>query len=89
MMKGVEQSNQVIIRSLREKETYKFWGIMEADTIKKVEMKAKFKKEYFRRTKKTTRDKSLSQESCQKDKSLGRPPHKILGTILEVDQRRT
>ena len=38
-----------------EKETYKYLGILEADTIKQVEMKKWIKKEYPRRTKKTTR----------------------------------
>ena len=37
------------------KETYKYWGILEADTIKEVEIKDKIKKEYLRRT----RDKTL------------------------------
>ena len=31
---GVELPNQVVIRTLREKETYKYFGILEADTIK-------------------------------------------------------
>ena len=39
------------IRSLREKETYKYLGILEVDIIKQVEMKEKkIKKEYFKRT---------------------------------------
>ena len=32
------------MRKLGEKETYKYWGILEADIIKQVEMKEKFKK---------------------------------------------
>ena len=40
------------IRTLREKEAYKNWGILEADTIKRGKMKEKFKKEYLRRTEK-------------------------------------
>ena len=35
--KGVEPPNQVI-RTLREKKTFKYLGILEADTIKKVEI---------------------------------------------------
>ena len=38
-MKGVEQPNQVVIRTQGEKETYKYLGILEADTIKQQEMK--------------------------------------------------
>ena len=48
----MELPNQDKIRMLGEKETYKYLGILEADTIKKGEMKEKIKKEYFRRTRK-------------------------------------
>ena len=41
MTEGVELPNQVIIRTLWEKETYKYLGILEADTIKQVEMTEK------------------------------------------------
>ena len=51
-MEGVELPNQIVIRTLREKESYKSLGILEADTIKQVEMKEKIKKEYLRRTRK-------------------------------------
>ena len=40
------------IRTLTENETYKYLGILEADTINQVEMKNKIKKEYIRRTRK-------------------------------------
>ena len=38
---GIELPNQGKIRTLREKETYKYLGILEVDTIKQVEMKEK------------------------------------------------
>ena len=38
-MKGIKLPNQVVIRTLEEKETYKYLGILEADTIKQVEIK--------------------------------------------------
>ena len=44
-MEGVEIPNQVIITTLGEKKTYKYFGILEADTIKQVELKEKIKKE--------------------------------------------
>ena len=40
---GIEIPNQNRIRTLREKETYKYLGILEADIIKQVEMKEKIK----------------------------------------------
>ena len=49
---GMELSNQEKIRTLGEKEAYKYLEIMEADTIKQVEVKEKIKKEYLRRTRK-------------------------------------
>ena len=49
---GIELPNQDKIRTLAENETYKYLGILDADTIKQVEMKDKFQKEYLRRTRK-------------------------------------
>ena len=49
---GMELPNQDKIRTLGEKETYSYLGILEADTIKQVEMKEKIKKEYLWRTRK-------------------------------------
>ena len=48
----IERPNQDKIRTLAENETYKYLGILEADTIKQVEMKNNTQKEYLRRTKK-------------------------------------
>ena len=48
----MELPNQNKIRTLAENETNKYLGILEADTIKQVEMKDKIQKEYFRRTRK-------------------------------------
>ena len=42
---GMELPNQDKIRRLGEKEKYKFLWILEADTIKQMEMKEKIKKE--------------------------------------------
>ena len=47
---GMELPNQDKIRTLGEKKTYKYLGILEADTIKQVEMKDKILKKYLRRT---------------------------------------
>ena len=44
----MELPNQDMIRTLGEKETYKYLDILEADTIKPVEMKDKIQKEYLR-----------------------------------------
>ena len=41
---GVQLPNQEVIRTLGEKETYKYLGILEADTIKQQEMKERKKK---------------------------------------------
>ena len=46
---GIELSNQDKIRTIAEN---KYLGILEADTIKQVEMKNKIQKEYLRRTRK-------------------------------------
>ena len=49
---GMELPNQDKITTLGKKETYKYLGIQEADTIKQLEMKDTILKEYLRRTKK-------------------------------------
>ena len=56
---GIELPNQDKIRTLAEKETYKYLGILEADTIKQVEMKKKIQKECLRRTRKLLETKLL------------------------------
>ena len=61
MTERVELPNQVVIRMLGEKETYKHLGILEADTIKQAEMKEKIKKEYLRRTRKLFKTKLYSR----------------------------
>ena len=50
MTDGMELPNHDKIRTLRENKTYKYLGILKADTIKQVEMKDKIRKEYLRRT---------------------------------------
>ena len=45
MTDGMELPNQDIIRTLGKNETYKYLGIVEADTIKQVEMIDKIQKE--------------------------------------------
>ena len=62
MTEGIELPNQERIRTLGEKETYKYLGILEADTVKSVEMKVKIKKEYLGRMRKLLETK-LCQES--------------------------
>ena len=62
---GIELPNQDKIRTLAENETYKYLGILEADTTKQVEMKNKIQKEYLRRTRKLL-EKKLSSRNLIK-----------------------
>ena len=52
---GIELLNQDKIKTLGEKYTYKYSGILEADTSKHAEMKEKIKKESLRRMRKLLR----------------------------------
>ena len=61
MTYGMELPNQDKIRALGENETYKYLGILEADTIKQVQMKDKIRKEYLRRTRKLLETKLSSR----------------------------
>ena len=47
---GIELPNQDKIIPLKENVTYKYLGILEADSIKQMKMKYKIQKEYLRRT---------------------------------------
>ena len=51
-MEGIGLTNREKFRILEEKETYKYLEILEAYTIKQVEIKIKNWKEYLRRTRK-------------------------------------
>ena len=61
MTDGMELPNHDKIRTLGENETNKYLGILEADTIKQVEMKVKIRKEYLRRTRKLLETKLSSR----------------------------
>ena len=57
----MELPNQDKIKTLTENKTYKYLGILEAYTIKQVEMKDKIQKEYLRRTRKLLETKLSSR----------------------------
>ena len=52
MTEGIELPNQEKIRTFGEKKIYKYLSILEANTIKQVEMKKSNKRVHFRRTRK-------------------------------------
>ena len=58
---GMELPNPDKIRTLGENETYKYLGILEANTIKQVKMKDKIPKEYLGRTRKLLKTKLSSR----------------------------
>ena len=80
---GMELPNHDKIRTLGEEETYKYLGILEADTIKEVKMKETIRKEYLRRTRKLLETKLSSRKHIKGINS------QIFGTLSQVDQRRT
>ena len=72
-----------------KKETYKSWEILEAGTIKQVEMKEKIKKEYFRRKRTQLVTKLHSRNLIKGVNTWAVLSSKILRTILKVDEGRT
>ena len=62
LMERVELPNQVVIRTPGEKETYKYLGILEADTIRQAEMKGKIKKGYLSYSRQNCLAETLSKE---------------------------
>ena len=69
MTKGMEPPNEVKIWNFEEKKTYKYMEILEADSIKQVEMKEEIT-EYLRRTRQLLKTK-LYSSSLIKRKILG------------------
>ena len=61
MTDGMELPNQDKIRTPEENGTYKYLGILEADTRKKVEMKEKKNKKEYLSTRKLLRTKLCSR----------------------------
>ena len=88
---GTQLLNQEKIWMLREKENYKYLGILAVDTIKQAETKEKKKKERksIKMNEKTFRNQPLQQKSCQRNKHQGSPSWTILRIILEMDKGRT
>ena len=67
---GIELPNQDKIRTQAENETYKYLGILEADTIKQVEMKKEIKNNISGELGNYSRQSSL-EETLSKNKYLG------------------
>ena len=77
----IELPNQEKIRTLGEKQTYKYLGILEADTIKQVETKEKNLKEYLRR--KLLEKKLYSRKFIKEINTWAVPPVRYLGPFLK------
>ena len=83
MTDGMEQPNHDKIRTLGKEKTYKYLGILEADTIKQVEMKNKIRKEYLRRTRKLIETKLSSRNLIEGINTWAVPPIRYSGPFLK------
>ena len=83
MTDGMKLPNQDKIRTLGENETYKYLGILEADTIKQVEMKDKIQKEYLRRTRKLLETKPYCRNLIKGINTWAVPLVKYSGPFLK------
>ena len=80
---GIELPNQDKIKTLAENETYKYLGILEADTIKQVEMKNKIQKESLQRTRKLHETKLSSRNLVKKINTWAVPLIRYSGPFLK------
>ena len=80
---GIELPNQDKIRTLAENETKKYLGILEADTIKQVEMKDKNQKGYLRRTRKLLETKLYSENLIKGINTWALPLVRYSGPFLK------
>ena len=67
--KGIEVRNKKRIRTNKENENYKYFGILEAGTIIQAEMKEKNKKRVSQTNKKASRKQTLQEIYHQRDKN--------------------
>ena len=94
---GMELPNPEKIRTLKENNTFKYLGILEADTIKQAEMKDKIQKEYLWRTRKLLETKLSSRNLIKGINTWAIPPIRYSGPFLkwtknelkQMDQRTT
>ena len=95
MTDGIEQPNHDRIRTLEENDTYKYLGILEADTIKQVQMRDLIRKEYLRRTRKLHETKLSSRNLIKEINTWAVPLVRYSGLFLnwtleeikQIDQR--
>ena len=64
LAEGIERLNQGRIRTLKAKENYKYWGILEANIIKQADTKVK--KVFFYQVTFVTRALIINQTLCLK-----------------------
>ena len=79
----VDLPNQVVSRTLGEKEMYKYLGILQTDTIKQQEMKEKIKKEYLSRTRKLLETKFDSRNLVKGINTWAAPLVRYSGPFLK------
>ena len=94
MTEEIAQSNQDKVGTLKEMETYKYLGILEADTIKQAYNKENMEKEYFSSTRTLLETKlhwNLIKEINTWDVPILRYPKPLLKWtregLLQMDQR--
>ena len=83
MTDGMELPNHDRIRTLEENETYKYLGILEADTIKQVQMNDLIRKEYLRRTRKLHETKLSSRNLIKGINTWAVPRVRYSGPFLK------
>ena len=91
MTDGMELPNHDRIRTLEGKETYKYLGILEADTIKEVQMKDIIRKWYLRRTRKLLEIKLSSRSLIKGINTWAVPQVRYLGPFQKwtrVEQKQ-
>ena len=80
---GIELPNQDKIRMLGENAADKYLGILEADTIKQMQMKDNIQKEYLRRTRKLLKTKLSSRNLIKGINTWAVPLIRYLGPFLK------
>ena len=86
---GIVLPDENEIRVIGENDSYKYLGVLEADQIKREEMKETLTMEYKRRVRKVLQSKLNGRNMVKAIKNMGSIIIKTLSAFCELDKKRT
>ena len=85
---GIALPNKTTMKGLKEGDSYKYLGVIQADGMEHHEMKETFKTEYYRQVRKTLKTKLNGENIITGIKTMGNFITKILCCFSRLDRGR-